>query len=82
MAPRILAKSTAVAFLALPWVTPAASEDGLGRHPVIDGEFELQPYELPDGQGYRHLTSMINEASNELVLFGGLGDGPLSRPRR
>ena len=51
MAPRILAKSTAVAFLALPWVTPAASEDGLGRHPVIDGEFELQPYELPDGQG-------------------------------
>jgi Kelch motif len=74
MTTRILAMSTAVAFLALPWVTPASSEDNLSRHPVIDGEFEIQPYELP--RGWRHLTSMINEPSDEVVLFGGLGDGP------
>jgi hypothetical protein len=60
MAPRILANSTAVALLALPSVTPASSEDDLSQHPIIDGEFEIQPYELPDG--WRHLTSMINEA--------------------
>jgi Kelch motif len=74
MAPRILATSTAAAFLAFHWVTPASSEDDLSRHLIIDGEFEIQPYELPDG--WRHLTSMINKAENELVLFGGLGDGP------
>jgi hypothetical protein len=73
MAPRILANSTVVALLALPSVTPASSEDDLSQHPIIDGEFEIQPYELSDG--WRHLTSMINEAEDELVLFGGLGDG-------
>ena len=60
--------------------TAAFSEDDLDSHPIIDGEFKIQPYLLPNGQGYRHLTSMINEANNELVLFGGLGDGPPSPP--
>ena len=58
----------------------AFSEDDLNSHPIIDGEFKIQPYLLPNGQGYRHLTSMINEANSELVLFGGLGDGPPSPP--
>ena len=62
--------------------TAAFSEDDLDSHPIIDGEFKIQPYLLPNGQGYRHLTSMINEANHELVLFGGLGDGPPSRPHR
>jgi hypothetical protein len=52
--------------------------DDLSRHPVIDGEFELQPYELPSG--WRHVTSTINKAENELILFGGLGAGPPSPP--
>jgi Kelch motif len=69
----------AVAFLAFAWA-PAASSGDLGSHPIINGEFEIQPYVLPNDQGYRHLTSMINEAADELVLFGGLGDGPPSPP--
>ncbi len=40
---------------------------------IIDGEFELQPYELPDGQGYRHIATAINEAKEELIIYGGLG---------
>lgn len=80
MSPRILGTSAAVAFLALAWGTAASSEDDLGSQSIIDGEFEIQPYLLPNGQGYRHLTSMINEANKELVLFGGLGDGPPSPP--
>jgi hypothetical protein len=56
--------------------TSAAEESA----PVIDGEFEIQPYVLPDGS--RHLTSIINKAENELILFGGLGDGPPFRQRR
>ena len=70
----------AVVFLALASAPAASSDDDRDAHPVIDGEFEIQPYLLPNGQGYRHLTSMINEANNELVLFGGLGDGPPSPP--
>jgi hypothetical protein len=72
------AMSTAVALSALAWSSPASSGDDFGWRPVIDGEFEIQPYELPDG--WRHLTSMINEDKKELVLFGGLGDGPPSPP--
>jgi hypothetical protein len=60
--------------------TAAFSEDDLDSHPIIDGEFKIQPYLLPNSQGYRHLTSMISEANHELVLFGGLGDGPPSPP--
>lgn len=37
--------------------------------------FELQPYELPGDQGYRHMTAFVNEAKQELVLYGGLGNG-------
>ena len=67
-------------FLALAWATAGSADDDFGSRPIIDGEFEVQPYLLPNGQGYRHLTSMINEDSNELILFGGLGDGPPSPP--
>jgi hypothetical protein len=73
MNPANFAASTAVAFLALTGATPASSDDDFGSRPVIEGEFKIQPYELP--QGWRHLTSMINEDKKELVLFGGLGDG-------
>jgi hypothetical protein len=69
-----------VAFLAFAWGTAASSDDDLGSQSIIDGEFKIQPYLLPNGQGYRHLTSIINEANKELVLFGGLGDGPPSPP--
>jgi hypothetical protein len=78
MSSRTFAMSTAVALSALAWSSPASSGDDFGWRPVIDGEFEIQPYELPDG--WRHLTSMINEGKKELVLFGGLGDGPPSPP--
>ena len=80
MSSRVFGTSAAVAFLALAWAPAASSDDDLDSHPIIDGEFEIQPYLLPNGQGYRHLTSMINDANNELVLFGGLGDGPPSPP--
>jgi hypothetical protein len=76
MSSRAFGTPAAVAFLALAFAPAASSDDDLEPHPVIDGEFKIQPYLLPNGQGYRHLTSMINEANNELVLFGGLGDGP------
>jgi hypothetical protein len=76
MTPRTFTTSLAVACLSLAWTNGASSDHDLGPRPVIDGEFKIQPYELPGGQGYRHLTSMINEARKELVLFGGLGDGP------
>ena len=82
MSSRAFRTSAAVVFLALGWAPAASSDDDRDAHPVIDGEFEIQRYLLPNGQGYRHLTSMINEANNELVLFGGLGDGPPPRPRR
>lgn len=42
------------------------------------GEFELQPYELP--HGWRHVTAFFNEEKNELVMFGGLGNGQPSPP--
>ena len=80
MSSRAFRTSAAVVFLALGWAPAASSDDDRDAHPVIDGEFEIQRYLLPNGQGYRHLTSMINEANNELVLFGGLGDGPPSPP--
>jgi Kelch motif len=80
MSSRAFGRPAAVAFLALALAPAASSDDDLEPHPVIDGEFKIQPYLLPNGQGYRHLTSMINEANNELVLFGGLGDGPPSPP--
>jgi hypothetical protein len=73
MSPRTFATSTAVACVALALATAASSDEPFGWRPVIDGEFEIQPYELPDG--WRHLTSMVNEDKKELVLFGGLGDG-------
>jgi hypothetical protein len=73
MSPTTFATSMAVASLALAWTTAASSDDGFDPRPVIEGEFKIQPYELP--QGWRHLTSMINEDKKELVLFGGLGDG-------
>lgn len=60
--------------LGLVWATPALSFD------IIDGVFEVQPYELPDGQGYRHMTATINEASEELILFGGIGGSPAVGP--
>lgn len=75
MSVRAFGTSAAVAFLALAWAPAASSDHDRDGHPVIDGEFEIQPYLLPNGQGYRHLTSMINEARDELILFGGLGDG-------
>jgi hypothetical protein len=78
MSPTTFATSMAVASLALAWTTAASSDDGFDPRPVIEGEFKIQPYELPDG--WRHLTSMINEARKELILFGGLGDGPPSPP--
>lgn len=40
---------------------------------TCSAEFEVQPYELPDDQGYRHITAMIHE--QELIMFGGLGNG-------
>jgi hypothetical protein len=76
MAFRLLATCTVVSFLALPGVIPVSSQDDPSRPPRIDGEFEIQPYELP--LGWRHVTSMIYE--DELVLFGGLGAGPPSPP--
>jgi hypothetical protein len=45
-----------VVFLALGWAPAASSDDDRDAHPVIDGEFEIQRYLLPNGQGYRHLT--------------------------
>ncbi|WP_437278370.1 hypothetical protein WME90_45340 [Sorangium sp. So ce375] len=66
------------AFLAL--VTATAFPGHADMPAVIDGEFRIQPYVLPNGQGYRHLTSIIHEEKNELVLFGGLGNGPPSPP--
>ena len=80
MSSRTFATSVAVPCLALAWATAASADDDFGSRPIIDGEFEIQPYLLPNGQGYRHLTSMINEANSELILFGGLGDGPPSPP--
>ncbi|WP_437913929.1 hypothetical protein WME73_47470 [Sorangium sp. So ce302] len=65
-------------FLAL--VTATAAPGHADTRAVIDGQFRIQPYVLPNGQGYRHLTSFINEKKNELVLFGGLGNGPPSPP--
>ena len=76
MSVRAFAPSAAVALLVLAWAPAASSDHDRDKRPVIDGEFKIQPYLLPNGQGYRHLTSMINEAKDELVLFGGLGDGP------
>ena len=45
-----------------------------------DTQFEIQAYELPDGQGYRHVTAMVDESRNELIMFGGLGNGGPSPP--
>jgi hypothetical protein len=67
-----------VVLLALVWVPSASSFDS---EFIIDGEFEVQPYELPDGQGYRHMTSIINEANEELILFGGISRGTRALPR-
>ncbi len=65
---------SSVAVLTLAGVTSVAAE------PVIDGAFEIQPYEMPNGQGYRHMTSAINEQAKELILFGGLVGSPSSGP--
>jgi hypothetical protein len=78
MSSRTFGTSVAVAFLALAWVPAASSDEDLGKRSVIDGEFEIQPYELP--RGWRHVTSTITEDNDELVLFGGLGAGPPSPP--
>ena len=59
-----------VVLLTLTWAISASSIF------IIDGEFEIQPYELPNGQGYRHTSAIINEARRELILFGGIGNGP------
>lgn len=52
---------------------------------VIDGEFEIQPYVLLDengnSQGYRQMTTIINEANEELILFGGISGSPNGLPR-
>lgn len=45
----------------------------VGLLPACFAEFEVQPYELPDDQGYRHITAMIHDT--ELIIFGGLGNG-------
>ena len=66
-------KLITVVLLALVWVFPASS---FAEGPIIDGEFIIQPYEIPEtdqGQGYRHIGATINKPKNELIIFGGLG---------
>ena len=73
--PKMLFKTLiAVVLLTLTWAISASSNF------IIDGEFEIQPYELPNGQGYRHTSAIINEARRELILFGGIGNGPPRPP--
>jgi hypothetical protein len=70
----------AVVLLTFIWVTPASS--GNSSDKIIDGEFVIQPYELPvdlpDEQygKYRHMTAISNEEKNELILFGGITYNP------
>ena len=44
MSSKVFRTSAAVVFLALAWAPAASSDDDLDPHPVIDGEFEIQPY--------------------------------------
>lgn len=68
----------AVVLLAFIWVTPASS--GNSSDNIIDGEFEVQEFLLPpdefrgDQEGYRHMSAIINEESQELILFGGIAE--------
>lgn len=73
-----------VSILPFIWATSASS---LAEEPIIDGKFRVQQYEIPDtstegfpGEGFRHMTATINEASEELIVFGGLGNSPNSGP--
>ena len=73
-----------VVSLTFVWLISASS---FADESVIDGEFVVQPYEIPDtsaegfpGEGFRHMTATINEASEELIVFGGLGNSPNSGP--
>ncbi len=80
-------KRIALVSLALVWVVPAAS---FAEESLFDGnnsKFRVQQYEIPDtsaegfpGEGFRHMTAAINEASEELIVFGGLGNSPNSGP--
>jgi hypothetical protein len=42
---------------------------------IIDGKFTIQPYLLPDGQGYRHVTGGYDRDRNEYIFFGGISNG-------
>jgi len=77
-------KIISVVLLTLVWLISASS---FADESIIDGEFEVQQYEIPDtsaegfpGEGFRHMTATINEASEELIVFGGLGNSPNSGP--
>jgi hypothetical protein len=84
MTKMLFKKLYTVVLLAPVWLMPASSfADG----PIIEGEFIVQPYEIPDtsaegfpGEGFRHMTATINEASEELIVFGGLGNSPRTGP--
>lgn len=66
-----------IPILGLFLVTAASSAN---KVVVIDGEFETQTFQVPGGQGYRHMTAFISDIKKEMVLFGGLGNGPPSPP--
>lgn len=75
----VLAAMTALVVSACQSEAPS----GTSRAPIrLDGEpgFEVQPYVLPNGQGFRHMTAFVNELRNEIVAFGGLGNGGPSPP--
>lgn len=80
MLTRKLGRLLLVALLALVCVVAAPSAQDFDWLAVIDGEFETQPYVLPNGQGYRHMTAVVDEDMDELILFGGLGNGGPAPP--
>ncbi len=62
----------AVVLLTFIGVTPALSSDSDCDcdQKIIDGEFKIQPYEVPEK--YRHMTAIGNEEKEEVILFGGI----------
>jgi hypothetical protein len=72
-----LKTSIPVIFLSLAAVRPHRCQSD---RVVVGGAFEVQSYQLPGGQGYRHMTAIIDEGKEELILFGGLGNGPPASP--
>ena len=81
----------AIVLLSSFWILPASSLADESIFVGNDANFRVQQYVIPDdmtdtngdlypGEGFRHMTATINEAGDELVVFGGLGNSPNSGP--